>query len=120
MRKARLSQAKLQPSSHKWRKVGTVPHKGDCPHSNYGAVVESVNVSVVEYAPVRSGSFAAIGCLKPIANSSLETGPVQLDFSGVTSSGEASENAPLVRWPGETDSAASPAVDVTVALVCAV
>ena len=40
----------------------------------YGFVVESVNVSVLAYVPVRSGSFAPIDCLKSIVTASLETG----------------------------------------------
>jgi hypothetical protein len=40
----------------------------------YGFVVESVNVSVLAYVPVRSASPAAIDCLKAIVTSSLETG----------------------------------------------
>jgi hypothetical protein len=56
----------------------------------------------------------------PIANASLETGPVQAVFSGVTTTGEASANAPFVRRAPDTVSAASPAVLVTLAVVCAV
>ena len=41
----------------------------------YGFVVESVNVSVLLYVPVRSGSLAPIDCLKPIVTASLEVGP---------------------------------------------
>ena len=38
-----------------------------------------------------------------------------------TSSGDGSENAPLAKWPGSlTLSAASPAVLITFAVVCAV
>ena len=42
----------------------------------YGVVVESVNVSVLLYEPVRSGSLAAIDCLNSIGTASLDTGPV--------------------------------------------
>ena len=41
----------------------------------YGFVVESVNVSVVLYVPVRSASLAPMCCLKPIDTASLDTGP---------------------------------------------
>src|SRR5689334_13342857 len=59
-------------------------------------------------------------CENAIANASLETGPVQTVFAGVTPSGPASENAPLASFAGEADSAASPAVEVTFAVVDAV
>ena len=42
----------------------------------YGAVVDSVNVSVLLYAPVRSASFALIRWLNSTATASLDTGPV--------------------------------------------
>src|SRR5262249_34195158 len=42
-----------------------------CP---YGVVVDSVNVSVLAYVPVRSGSFWPIVCLKPIVSTSLLIG----------------------------------------------
>ena len=41
----------------------------------YGLVVDSVNVSVLAYVPVRSGSLRPIVCLKPSVTESLETGP---------------------------------------------
>ena len=41
----------------------------------HGVVVDSVNVSVLLYAPVRSASLAPIDCLKPIVATSLLTGP---------------------------------------------
>jgi hypothetical protein len=77
--------------------------------------------------------------LKAIVTASLDAGAVQ-DFSGVgaaepptSASGppapacraEGSENAPLTRWPvavvdgSATESAALPAVEITVADVCA-
>ena len=43
---------------------------------NYGVVVDSVYVSVFEYAPVRSGSVALIACVNVTVTTSLETGPV--------------------------------------------
>src|SRR3954464_1333613 len=44
--------------------------------TGYGVVVDSVNVSVLLYAPVRSGSSAPIGCLSAIVTASLAAGPV--------------------------------------------
>src|SRR4051812_19472770 len=56
-----------------------------------------------------------------IATGSLETGPVHDAFENSTRSASGSENAPLVRWPGSlTDSVASPAVEITLAVVDAV
>ena len=40
----------------------------------YGVVVESVNVSVLLYVPVRRGSVAPIACLNVIVTGSFETG----------------------------------------------
>src|SRR5688572_9958328 len=62
-----------------------------------------------------------MSCLNVTPTFSLEVGPVQALFASSTRSGSASENAPLVRKPGaDTDSVASPAVEVTVASVVAV
>ena len=59
-------------------------------------------------------------CLNAIDTGSLETGAVHVVLLNVTSSGDGSENAPLVRWPGsDTLSAASPAVLITFAVVVA-
>ena len=44
--------------------------------SSYGFVVDSVNVSVLLYVPVRSGSVAPIDCLSAIVTGSLDVGPV--------------------------------------------
>ena len=63
----------------------------------YGVVVDNVNVSVLLYVPVRSGSLALTSCLNAIATLSLETGAVQLALPSSTRSGSASANAPLVR-----------------------
>ena len=41
---------------------------------NYGAVVDSVNVSVLLYVPVRSGSLAPIVCLNVSVSAEFETG----------------------------------------------
>ena len=83
--------------------------------------MDNVNVSVLLYVPVRSGSLALIDCLNAIATASLEVGPAHADLPSSTRSGSGSVNAPLVRWPGSlTDSVASPAVEVTVADVDAV
>jgi hypothetical protein len=40
-----------------------------------GAVVDSVNVSVLLYVPVRSASLAPIACLNSSDTASLEIGP---------------------------------------------
>src|SRR5690242_7206302 len=108
-------------------------------------VVDSVNVSVFEYDPVRSASLAPIDCLNSIVTASLDTGALQVSrFSGLAveptglnavpvvsalvaraCSGWGSENAPFTRWPVATDdgaatlSSASPAVEITFAVVCA-
>ena len=42
----------------------------------HGVIVDSVNVKVLEYAPVRSGSDAPMVCLKRMVSASLLTGPV--------------------------------------------
>ena len=44
------------------------------PRRLYGVVVDSVNVSVFAYVPVRSGSFAPIDCWRSIVSGSLLTG----------------------------------------------
>ncbi len=70
---------------------------------------------------MRSASLASIACLKEIVTVSLDTGAFQVDFESVTCSGCGSENVPLVRRPGsECDSVASPAVEITFAVVDAV
>src|SRR3954454_15760615 len=59
-----------------------------------------------------------MACLNEIATASLETGAVHAAFESETWSGSGSANDPLERYPGsETLSAASPAVEVTVAVV---
>src|SRR4051794_7632274 len=59
-----------------------------------------------------------MSCLKPIVTGSLAVGPFQDAFEKVTCSGDGSANAPLARCPGsETVSAASAAVESTVAVV---
>ena len=80
-----------------------------------------MNVSVLLYEPVRSGSVASMCCLKPIVTDSFDVGAVQAAFDNDTSSGDGSENAPFTRCPGsEYVSAASPAVEITDAVVDAV
>ena len=94
-----------------------------CANSDYtyGVVVDRVNVSVLEYAPVRSASVAPMCCLNAIVTGSLETGAVQVALLNATCSGSGSVNVPFVRWPGsDTVSAASPAVEMTLAVVVAV
>src|SRR4051794_25312028 len=54
-------------------------------------------------------------------DTALDTGPVQVAGARSTRSGSGRVNAPFVRRPGsETVSAASPAVEITVAVVLAV
>ena len=78
-------------------------------------------MSVLLYVPVRSASLAPIACLKEIVTWSLETGAVQADFEKDTCSGCASVKVPLASRPGsDTLSAASPAVEITLADVDAV
>ena len=87
----------------------------------YGAVVESVNVSVRLYVPVRRASVAAIAWRNVIATAALETGCVQLAGFISTRSDCGRENVPFVRRPGSlTVSAALPAVEITLAVVDAV
>ena len=57
----------------------------------------SVNVSVLVYEPVRSGSVRLMSCLNVMSTLSFETGAVHADFENETRSGSARENAPLVR-----------------------
>ena len=50
----------------------------------HGVVVDSVNVSVLLYEPVRSASLAPMCCRKSSDTASLEIGPVQVSrFSGL-------------------------------------
>jgi hypothetical protein len=73
-----------------------------------------VNVSVLEYVPVRSGSVALMGCLNEIAIGSLETAAAQVALENSTTSGYGNENVPFITWPGsDTVRAASPAVLMT-------
>ena len=84
-------------------------------------MVDSVNVNVFVYAPVRSASPASMCCLNVIVTGSPDTGAVHVAFENETASGDGSENVPFIRWPGsETVRAASPAVESTVAGVVAV
>jgi hypothetical protein len=67
---------------------------------------------------VRSASVRLTTCLKLTATLSLLVGPVQADLAKETCSGSGSANVPFIRWPGSlTLSAASPADEVTVAVV---
>ena len=45
---------------------------------DHGFVVDSVNVRVLLYVPVRSASLAATDCLNVIGTDSLEVGPVHV------------------------------------------
>src|ERR1700754_4923186 len=84
------------------------------PGTGHGLVVDSVNVSVFAYVPVRSGSFAPIAWGDATSTTSLDAGALHADRESETPSGCARANAPFARWPPLTDSAASPALDVTV------
>ena len=55
------------------RPRGVVPRGPQVMHQ--GVVVDSVNVSVLLYRPVRSDSLARIACLSPIVTWSALTGP---------------------------------------------
>src|SRR4051794_2034605 len=60
-------------------------------------------------------------CLRVIVTGSLETGALQVALLNSTRKGSPSANAPLVSTPGSlTDSAASPALLITFAVVVAV
>jgi len=52
------------------------PDVATAPLMAYGVVVDNVNVRVLLYAPVRSGSVEPIDCLMPIVTASLLAGPV--------------------------------------------
>src|SRR4051812_40711768 len=56
-------------------------------------------------------------CLKPMVTASLDVGPLQLDLLNATCSGSARLNVPLVSVPPSVVSAASPAVEMTFAVV---
>ena len=85
-----------------------------------------VNVSVLLYAPVRSGSLAAIDCVKVTGTDWLEVGAAHVLMVPRPPSGLARANVPLTRRPvavglgSATESVASPAVETTVAVVVAV
>ena len=108
-------------------------------------MVESVNVRVLAYVPVRRPSLARIVCLKATVTGSLETGFVQLASVVGAAEPPTAANAPagpaagldasrlqrlvererpVDQWPvavldgSETDRVASPAVETTLA-VCA-
>ena len=121
--------------------------EADC-FAPYGFVVESVNVSVLLYVPVRSGSPAPMACLKATVTGSLLTGPVQVSnevglaepptaASARAGAGRRARglhlqrlrralNAPLTSLPvavvdgSETMSVASPAVLITFAVAVGV
>src|SRR4051794_37806495 len=108
---------------------------------NHGVVVERVKVSVLEYVPVRRASVAPMACLNDIVTVSLLTGALQLvstsglaliapklAFGALTvvalaCSGWGSAKAPLSSLPGllelgsATERAASPALEMTLAVV---
>ena len=61
-----------------------------CPSVSYGVVVDNVNVSVLLYVPVRSGSAAPIACLNSSDTGSFEIG--LSDLSTYTDLGGAAGN----------------------------
>ena len=70
---------------------------------------------------MRSASLAPIACLNVTSTTSLETGAVHVAFENSTRRGCGRLKAPFIRWPGSlTDSVASPAVEITVAVEAAV
>ncbi len=89
-------------------------------------MVLRVNVSVLLYVPVRSGSLAAIDCLNVTGTTSLEVGAAHVLTTPRPCSGVVRAKAPLTRRPvalvlgSATLSVASPAVEMTVACVDAV
>src|SRR4051794_35817468 len=113
------------------------------PGLGHGEVVDSVNVSALEYVPVRNGSFSLMSCENSIVSSSFETGPLHVSrFSGEADeptllyavpllaalraracSGCGRMNDPFTRWPvpnedgSDTLNSASPAVEVTTPVV---
>src|SRR4029079_12851568 len=66
----------------------------------HGVVVLRVNVSVLLYVPVRSGSLAAIDCLKVTGTDSLEVGADHFLIMPRPCNGVARANVPLTRRPG--------------------
>ena len=72
---ARRSAATSASAEPLREEAGRRPDAGAPGTPLYGFVVESVNVSVLLYVPVRSPSLAPIDCLKPIVTASLEVGP---------------------------------------------
>src|SRR3954468_6492607 len=108
---------------------------------DHGVVVDSVNVRVLLYAPVRSASLAPIACENVIVTESLDTGalyvsrgvgaeepptlasapPVPAALVAFACRADGSENDPFTRWPvavedgSATESVASPADEMTVA-----
>ena len=66
---------------------------------SHGVVVDSVNVSVLEYVPVRNASFALMCCLNVIVTGSLDTGALHVAFESSTTSGSGNENVPFVSLP---------------------
>ena len=67
----------------------------------YGFVVESVNVSVLLYVPVRRASPAPMACLKATVTGSLLTGPDQVSSEvGLAEPPTAASAAPAPRGAG--------------------
>ena len=79
LRRVQSGGQRIDPSLSHPRARLEVPWLGDFQDGApwvYGVVVDSVNVNVFEYAPVRSGSDAPMVCLKRMLSGSLLTGPL--------------------------------------------
>ena len=139
-RTARNRSRRARRSRRATQRAGRPPCRGPTLASDYGLVVDSVNVSVLLYAPVRSASLDADRLLERRSLTDVVGRPGrrgQQRASGSPSrrpartrrraaalvalacSGCGSENVPLTRWPvafelgSATDSVASPAVEMT-------
>ena len=80
------------------------------PASAYGVVVHSVNVSVFEYAPVRSASVAPMCCLNVIVTGVVGHRRRSRRPSRTPSppSGDGSANVPFIRCAGGSDRPSAP------------
>src|SRR4029079_16673001 len=85
----------------------------------YGFVVLRVNVSVLLYAPVRSGSLAPMTWVNVTGTASFEVGALHVLTTPRPCSGWASANAPLTSLPvlvglgSATERGAAPARETT-------
>src|SRR4029077_13569044 len=78
-----VSSPLARPSATSPARLQSVPRGVTSRSCSYGFVVDSVNVSVLLYVPLRSGSLLPIDCLNSIVTGSLDTGARQVNrFSG--------------------------------------